>query len=189
MGVAELSYISPADYLALERASDVKHEYYKGEIFAMSGASVAHNKVFSNFFGELAYQLKGKECKPFGSDLRIHIPSNSLYTYPDILVICGEIEKTDDTFDTVTNPVILVEILSPSTRDYDRGTKFTLYRDISSLREYILIDSERVSIEHFYINKAGNWELCEYKTPADEVNIASIGCTLKASDVYAGVIA
>ncbi len=147
MGRAELNYISQEEYLAAERLATNKHEYYNGEIFAMSGARIAHNMIFKNTFVDIANKLKGKKCQPFGSDLRIHIPSNTLYTYPDISIICGEIDTLDDTFDTATNPSVIIEILSESTRNYDKGGKFTLYRAIESLQEYILIDSESVMFE------------------------------------------
>ena len=124
MGAAELKYTIAADYLNAERLALDKHEYFQGEIFAMSGASIPHNRIFSNTFGDICFKLRGKKCEPFGSDLRIHIPKNSLFTYPDISIICGEIETTDDKFDTITNPSVIIEILSPSTRDYDIGKKF-----------------------------------------------------------------
>ena len=101
MGAAELKYTTSADYLNVERLALEKHEYFQGEIFAMSGASISHNRLLKNCLSELGTKLKGKKCEPFGSDLRIHIPKNSLFTYPDISIICGEIETTDDKFDTV----------------------------------------------------------------------------------------
>ena len=157
MGKAELQYISEQDYLNAERLALNKHEYFQGEIFAMRGASFPHNKVFSKLFGALAWKLKGKRCTPYGSDLRIHIPSNTLYTYPDISIICGEIESTDDKFDTATNPSVIIEILSASTRDSDRGSKFTLYRAIETLKEYILVDATGFSVEKFIRQRKCAW--------------------------------
>ena len=147
------SHASPAEYLERERTASEKHEYYLGEVFAMSGASLAHNKIFSNLFGYIAGKLKGKSCRPYGSDLRIHIPKNTLFTYPDITIICGEPILTDDKFDTATNPSIIIELLSTSTRNYDKGEKFTLYRDIESLQEYILVDTEKVYVEKHLRNE------------------------------------
>ena len=138
------NYISPDEYLAGERAALEKHEYYQGEVFAMSGASLQHNVIFSNLFTDIGSKLKGKGCKPYGSDLRIHIPRNTLYTYPDISIICGEAHLTDNEFDTATNPTVIIELLSKSTRNYDKGEKFTLYRDIDALKEYILVDTEKI---------------------------------------------
>lgn len=107
------SYISPEEYLEMERASDIKHQYYNGEIFAMSGASLAHNDVFHNVYGALVPFLKGKDCKPYGSDLQIHVVEEHLYTYPDISIICGKPEPADDFKDNITNPSVIIEILSP----------------------------------------------------------------------------
>jgi Uma2 family endonuclease len=187
MGLPEILYINDKDYLDAERLALEKHEYYKGEIFAMSGASIAHNKIFSNSFISIGAQLKGKKCQPFGSDLRIHIPKNTLFTYPDISIVCGETETTDDKFDTITNPSVIIEILSPTTRNYDKGEKFTLYREIDSLQEYILIDSERIMVEKFIRNPDNSWQLTEYKTIEQSFSIATAGIEMKLIDIYEGV--
>ena len=187
MGRAELNYISQEEYLAAERLATNKHEYYKGEIFAMSGARIAHNMIFKNTFVDIANKLKGKKCQPFGSDLRIHIPSNTLYTYPDISIICGEIDTLDDTFDTATNPSVIIEILSESTRNYDKGGKFTLYRAIESLQEYILIDSESVMVEKFIRNADNSWQLTEYMTLEQKFSIATLAIELQLADIYNNV--
>lgn len=184
MATPVLNYISEKDYLEAERKAFEKHEYYKGEIFAMSGALLPHNEIFSNLFGELASKLKGKNCKPYGSDLRIHIPANTLYTYPDISIICGEVETTDDQFDTATNPSVIIEILSKSTRDYDKGSKFTLYRAIKTLKEYILVDSTDISVEKFVRNDDNSWQLTEYKSLTDAFKVNTIDVDLALSDIY-----
>jgi len=137
MAIEENNFITELEYLDAERVSLEKHEYYKGEIFAMSGASIPHNKIAMNCSYELKSKFKGKPCQPYGSDLRIHIPINTLYTYPDLSIICGEPETTDENFDSVINPTVIFEILSKSTRNYDLGQKFELYRQITTLREYI----------------------------------------------------
>ncbi|WP_310560785.1 Uma2 family endonuclease [Flavobacterium sp.] len=187
MGLPEILHISEKDYLDTERLAFEKHEYYKGEIFAMSGASIAHNKIAMNSSVDIATKLKGKRCQPFGSDLRIHIPKNTLYTYPDISIVCGEIETTDDKFDTITNPSVIIEILSPSTRNYDKGEKFTLYREIDSLQEYILIDSERIMVEKFIRNSDNSWQLTEYKTMEQSFTIATVSLEMQLQDIYEGV--
>ncbi|MEO7767893.1 MAG: Uma2 family endonuclease [Ferruginibacter sp.] len=187
MATPVLDYISEQDYLEAERKAFEKHEYYKGEIFAMGGASFAHNKIFSNLFGELAVKLKGKTCKPYGSDLRIHIPSNTLYTYPDISIICGKEESTDDQFDTATNPSVIIEILSKSTRDYDKGSKFTLYRAIETLKEYILVDSTNISVEKFIRNADNSWQFTEYSSLTEMVSIKTVEVNFYLSDVYEAV--
>ena len=184
MGLPETQLITAEEYLQAERKALNKHEYYLGQVFAMSGASLPHNLIFKNTYGSLYTRLKGSRCQPFGSDLRIHIPENSLYTYPDISIICGKPETTDDTKDTVTNPTVIIEILSKSTRDYDKGQKFTLYRDIASLKEYILIDSETVSIETLTRNDDRSWTFREYKSLTDNFNIETIGESLLVSELY-----
>jgi Uma2 family endonuclease len=178
--------ISQADYLSLEKEALEKSEYYKGEIFAMAGASARHNKIFSNLFGNLFAELKGRPCQPYGSDLRIHIPENTLYTYPDISIICGDIVSSQLDEDTAIKPTALIEILSTATKDYDRGTKFKLYRDIPTLLEYILVDSESVSIEVFRKNSSAHWELEEYKTLEEIMIIGCVGINMLLSEIYDG---
>lgn len=174
------------EYLEMERASDVKHEYYQGEIFAMAGASDTHNIIFVNALGELYSQLKNKPCRPYGSDMRINIPENTLYTYPDISIICGDPITKDEKKDTALCPAIIIEILSKFTRNYDLGTKFELYRDIPTLKEYILIDSENIGVKTFRINAHNHWELEEYKSLQETVMIPTVGLSLSLQDIYRG---
>jgi Uma2 family endonuclease len=175
------------EYLEFEKDSIEKHEYYQGEIFAMSGTLVTHNIIASNTFGLLYQKLKGKGgCRPFNSDLRIHIEKNTLFTYPDISVICGEvITLNDDNFNAL-NPTVIIEILSQSTKNYDRGNKFKLYRDIDSLKEYILIDSLSVGIEAFRLNEHSHWELEEYKTIDEVLQIPTLDVALSIKEIYDG---
>ena len=174
------------EYLKMEREAEQKHEYFEGEIFAMSGAGERHNVIFSNLFGELAYKLKGNPCRPYGSDLRIHIPENTLFTYPDISIICRDIVTDDKDNDTVIQPSVLIEILSLSTRNYDRGNKFKLYRDIPSLKEYVLVDSEAISVEIFRFSVNGHWQLHEHKDLADSLHIISVGFQITLGEIYHG---
>jgi Uma2 family endonuclease len=188
MAVAKKAYITEEQYLEAELASKEKHEYYRGEVFAMAGASIPHNLISSNTLIVLGKQLAGSNCKPIGSDLRIHIPLNTLYTYPDISIICGKFETTDIQKDTVTNPKVIVEIVSESTKDYDRGSKFMLYRDIPSLQEYILIDSTgSVHIEKFARQKDHSWLLTELKTTEEKLTLDSLQIELLVSEIYDGV--
>ncbi|NDP27784.1 MAG: Uma2 family endonuclease [Flavobacterium sp.] len=187
MQPSELLHISETDYLETERLALEKHEYFNGEVFAMSRANISHNQIFSNSIFSIGTQLKGKKCQPFGSDLRVHVPKNTLFTYPDISIVCGEIETTDDKFDTITNPSVLIEILSPSTRNYDKGEKFTLYREIASLQEYILIDSERIMVEKFIRNSDNSWQLTEYRSIEQSFSIATVGIEMQLVDIYEGV--
>lgn len=172
------------EYLKFEKESIEKHEFFQGEIFAMSGASNRHNVIFSNLFGELAYKLKNKPCKPFGSDMRIYVAENTLFTYPDISILCGGIVSSPMDEDTATQPTVLIEILSPSTRNYDRGGKFKLYRDIPTLKEYILVDSEAIGIEVFRLNDRDHWELEEYKLPSDLLTIPAVNVSILVSEIY-----
>lgn len=178
--------MSIQEYLEFEKNSIDKHEYYRGEIFIRAGAMPKHNVIFKNVFGSVAMHLKGKSCQPYGSDLRINIPENTLFTYPDISIICGDIVTSEHDEDTATQPVVLIEILSKSTKDYDRGSKFKLYRDIPTLKEYILIDSESISIEAFSINQNNHWELKEYKTVENTLSIATIDFQLPLIEIYEG---
>lgn len=150
----------------------------------MAGAGNRHNLIFSNVFGDLTYKLKGKSCKSFGSDMRIHIPKNTLLTYPDTSIICSKISFLDLDKDTATLPIVLIEILSPSTKNYDRGEKFKLYRDIPTLREYILIDSENINVEVFRLNEQGHWELEEYRSIVDALTIPSVEVTVPLKEIY-----
>ena len=181
------NYVSQEVYLETEREALEKHEYYQGEIFAMSGASGRHNRIFTNLFIDIGIKLKGKGCLPYGSYLRIHIPKNTLYTYPDISIICGEMEFTDDKFDTATNPSVIIELLSNSTRNYDKGEKFTLYRDITSLQEYILIDTEKIHVEKHIRNADNSWQLTDYKSIENSFTISTISRSFMLKDIYEGI--
>lgn len=176
------------EYLELERKAEHKSEYYQGEIFAMSGASLPHNRITTNFLVHLGLKLKGKNCQPYGSDLRLHIPSNTLYTYPDITVVCGKEELLDRNFDTLLNPIFIAEVLSPSTRDYDTGGKFGLYRSIESLKEYWTISSYEYRLQKFVKNETNNtWILSETTNPKDSMNLESLGLTISMIELYEGV--
>ena len=154
----------------------------------MSGASLPHNRITSNFLGFLFMKLKGRNCHPYGSDLRLHIPENTLYTYPDISVVCGKEELLDQNFDTLLNPVFIAEILSPSTLSYDTGNKFTLYRSIASLKEYWTISSLEYRLQKFVKNELNNtWILSETTNPNDSMPLESLGLTVSMVDLYDGV--
>ena len=174
------------EYLELTKTSEIKYEYYRGEIFAMAGASNRHNVLFKNVYGELFSKLRGKNCRPYGPDLRIHIPQNTLYTYPDISIICKDImdEKSND--DSIIEPTVLIEILSPSTRNYDRGEKFRLYKAIPTLKEYVLISSESIQVEVFRLTESGHWLLQEYKNVTDIMEIKCLGISMLLSGIYEG---
>ena len=178
--------MSIEEYLEMENASLEKHEYYNGEVFAMRGVKVVHVKICDNILSSLKIKLKGKSCQPFGSDLRIHVEANTLFTYPDISIICGDIITLNNDDYNVLNPSVLIEVLSPSTKNYDRGEKFKLYRDIPTLKEYILVDSETVNIEVFRLNINNHWELEEYNKDNENFEIQTINTSLLLSEIYDG---
>ena len=153
----------------------------------VSGPKVPHNIIAGNRYGELRQKLKGTSCRPFNSDQRIYIPQNSLFTYPDISIICGEIITLNNDDWNILDPAVIIEVLSPGTKDYDRGGKFKLYRDITTLKEYILIDSETISIEVFRINDSGHWELEEYRKMEDVLLVKTIQVSIPVVEIYEGV--
>jgi len=178
--------MSIEEYLAFENAADEKHEYYQGEVFAMSGAKVTHNRIVVKTLAAISHFLTGKNCTPFNSDQRVYIEKNTLFTYPDISIFCNEIiTRNNDEVNTM-NPSVIIEVLSPGTRSYDRGMKFKLYRDIDSLKEYILIDSETVNVEVFSINQNGLWELREYKNMHETLLIQTIQMEIPVRSLYEG---
>ncbi|MEW6300102.1 MAG: Uma2 family endonuclease [Thermodesulfobacteriota bacterium] len=171
------------DYFAVEASSGVKHEFYRGEIFAMAGASLAHNHLTANVLSALRGAVRPKGCSAFGSDLRIKTP-DGLFTYPDVMVVCGPVALTPDRPDTVTNPCVIVEVLSDATRDYDRGEKFTLYQAISTLQEYLLIEQDRVYVEHWQRQPTKEWTARTYATLDAAISFPTLGVTLPLREVY-----
>lgn len=150
----------------------------------MSGVLRPHSAITVNIVAELRTKLKGKGCRPYDSDFRVHVPVNSLFTYPDVSVFYGDVKTFNNDNFNALNPVVLIEVLSKSTKDYDRGDKFKLYRDIPTLKEYVLIDSLSVSVETFAINPSGFWELREYKTLEDALRFQSLPVSIPLKDIY-----
>jgi Uma2 family endonuclease len=179
-----LTYISPEEYLQLERQAEYKSEYLNGEIFAMSGASRAHNLITVNISAELSGQLRGRPCEAYAGDMRVKIASVSFYTYPDIVAVCGEPCFEDAEFDTLTNPTVLIEVLSKSTERYDRMAKTFYYRAIESLTEYLLVAQHKVHVEQYVKQPTGEWLLIEHTSPEQVVQLASINCSLELPRVY-----
>ena len=175
--------LTPAEYLGIERQAEFRSEYFAGEMFAMSGASREHNLIASNLNREIGEQLKESPCEVYTTDMRVQIPSG-LYTYPDVVVVCGTPKFEDDQVDTLLNPVVLIEVLSELTADYDRGTKFKHYRQIPSLREYVLVDQTVAQIEHFVRDDNGKWALTEIAGTERSLSLDSIGCQIPLSEVY-----
>ena len=208
------TYYTPEEYLALERKAEYKSEYINGQIFAMSGASRdhglitrasrEHNLIAGNLFGELRARLRGRPCEAYVSDMRVKVHPTGLYTYPDVVITCGEPIFEDRQLDTLTNPTVIIEVLSRSTEAYDRGEKFAHYRRLESLTDYVLVAQDKVRVEHFVrysppIDKGdrdiagrihgthGLWvlaELDELEGPDGTLQLSSIGCSLILRDIY-----
>lgn len=172
------------EYLELERKAEYKSEFFGGEIFAMAGTTNPHNIITVNFLILLGTKLRGKGCRPYGSDMRVHTPINSLYAYPDISVVCGDKKFLDNVFDTLLNPVFICEVLSKSTADYDTGGKFIRYRSIESLKEYWVISSLECRLQKFVKQTNGSWLLTETTNVNDTVLIESLGEEVPLSEVY-----
>lgn len=177
-------YISPEEYLRLERQSEYKSEYVNGEIFAMTGASRKHNLVGGNIFGELRQQLKARQCEVYASEMRVKVTATGLYTYPDVVVVCGAPKFEDKYFDTLLNPTLLVEVLSPSTERYDRIAKSSYYRTLDSLAEHLLVAQDEVRLEQYVKQPNGQWLLFECSSLENVVELSSISCSLALRDVY-----
>ncbi|MBS1551339.1 MAG: Uma2 family endonuclease [Bacteroidetes bacterium] len=183
----EKKYITPEEYLRLERESETKNEYYNGEICAMLGASLNHNILTTNILANLHNKLKNSKCIPFGSDMRMYVSENGLFTYPDVSVFCGDMKLYDDENDTALYPIVIFEVLSKATQDYDRGGKFKLYRDIKTLQDYVIVAQDSVSIEHYHKQPGNKWILEEFKHTSDELVLDSIIVSLKLSEIFDGV--
>jgi Uma2 family endonuclease len=177
-------FYTPQEYIALERKASYKSEYYAGEIFAMSGASREHNLIVANATTSLNIQLEDRDCEVYPSDMRVRTPDTLLYTYPDVVVVCGEPQFEDDAVDTLTNPTLIVEVLSPSTETHDRTRKFADYRKITSLREYILIAQQECRITQYIKQSNGSWLFQEASRLEEKLHLASIDCDLELERVY-----
>lgn len=178
--------MTPEAYLEFEKTSEIRHEYFRGELFAMTGGSLNHNRISRNIVRSLGNQLAGSPCEPFAGDMRVKVQENEKYTYPDIVVVCGEIElEKIKEVETLLNPVAIMEILSSATEAYDRGKKFEHYRMIPSLREYFLFSQDECQVERFVRGGDGIWQILGPVKGMDQVvPIASANCELKLADVY-----
>lgn len=176
--------LSPEDYLALERRSEAKHEYRDGEMIPMVGASRRHNLIVANIISELREQLKGRPCEVYPPDMRVKVDSIGLYTYPDVAVVCGEPRFEDAEVDTLLNPTLLVEVLSESTAEYDRGTKFAHYRKLDSLREYVIVSQRECLVEHYVRRPDGQWLFSEVGQFETSIDLPSIDCNLPLGEIY-----
>jgi Uma2 family endonuclease len=183
-----ISYISPEEYLRLERQAEHKSEYVNGEIFAMSGASRKHNLITGNIGSEFNQQLRRKAGEVYANEMRVKVTATGLYTYPDVVVVCGEPKFEDKYFDTLLNPTVLVEVLSPSTERYDRIAKSSYYRTLESLAEHLLVAQDEVRLEQYVKQANGQWLLFESTSLDAVVELPSIGCSLALRDVYDKIV-
>lgn len=179
-----LKRITAGEYLARERKAEFKSEFFDGEVFAMAGGSPTHSLIAANFVREAGNLLNGTPCVVYNSDLRIKIQATGLYTYPDASIVCGDLEFDDEQRDTVTNPTVIVEVLSDSTEKYDRGRKSSHYRQVPSVREIILISQDEAHVERFVRQPEGGWLLLEARDLAESFELSSLNVTIAMSDLY-----
>jgi Uma2 family endonuclease len=177
---------TPEEYLALERQAEFKSEYFDGSIFAMAGATRQHNLLTGNLNRRIASQLDDRSCESYASDMRVLVSHTGLYTYPDVTVVCGEPVFLDDKQDTLLNPTVIVEVLSPTTETYDRGRKFGHYRRLPSLREYVLVAQDEVLVER-YVRQGDDWLLTDLRSMDDTLRLTSIDCHIPLQEVYARI--
>jgi Uma2 family endonuclease len=177
-------YTTPEEYLALEEAAESKSEYRDGEIVPMTGGTTNHNEITGNFAAYLKFALRGQNYRVFMLDVRLWIPRSRTYTYPDVMVIQGEPVYHENRKDTITNPLLIVEVLSKSTKNYDRGDKFEFYRSIPEFREYIMVDQYRFKVEHFAKNSEGKWVLTEYDSADAVLALSSLDFQIPLRDIY-----
>ena len=173
-----------AEYLSMDRDASEKHEFAFGEIYAMGGASARHVEIVGNIVRELGNQLRQRPCRVYSTDLRLCVDADHRYTYPDVVVVCGQPQFLDDQLDTLLNPDLIVEVLSESTRNYDRGDKFQQYRGIPSFREYLLVDQAKAHVERYSKQQDGTWSLWETDSLDHVVLLESIAVRLPVSEIY-----
>ncbi len=185
MSAAPQPHLSFDDWLAIERtATDQRSEYLAGEVFAMAGGTEEHNLIVLNVGAELRNQLKGRPCRVYPSDMKVHIADDDVGTYPDVMVICGERRFHDGRRDVVTNPVMIVEVLSDSTEAYDRGDKFRHYRNLQSLQAYLLLSQYRMQAELFLRQPDETWSLSSYQDPSESIPLRVVEAELSLAEVY-----
>jgi len=175
--------VTPGEYLELERKSEIRSEYLAGRIYAMSGASRRHNLIAGNCYREISAQLRSKPCEAYIGDMRLKVSPTGMYTYPDIVAVCGDPRFEDSFIDTLLNPAVIVEVLSESTEAYDRGEKFAHFRRLETLREYVLVSQDKIRIEH-YRREGEQWVLSEISDPDATLDLTSIDCHVGIGAIY-----
>ena len=184
MATDPVQHLSPGEYLAFERRGETKHEYAGGEVFAMTGASLGHNVIVAHLVAELDVQFRGRPCRVFASDLRVAVSPDGPFYYPDVVALCAEPRLLDDERDTLLNPEVVIEVLSPSTEAFDRGLKFSHYRAIPSVREVVFVAQDRARVEHFACRDDDQWLLTDHAGLEAAVELPAVGCRLELARVY-----
>ncbi len=187
MSTHALTYLTAEQYLEIDRKAEERSEYINGEMFAMARGTRNHARIAASALRRLAEQLDGHPCEAAGSDLRLYSAQYRIFTYPDVFVTCGADQFLDDERDTLTDATVIVEVLSPSTMNYDRGEKFRFYRGLPSFAEYLLLAQDAMRAEHHVRQPDGSWLFREFTGPGDVIELKSIGCHLQLSSLYARV--
>lgn len=177
--------MSEDEFLAIERKAETKSEFHDGEMYAMSGAQRSHILITGNLLVAIHAQLRGRDCEVYSNDMRVHIKETGSYTYPDIVSVCGEPRFHDDKFDTLLNPVLIIEVLSPSTEKFDRGRKFDHYSRVASLKEYVLVSQDQMQVDRYSRqDESMGWFFRRFRRPDEIVELESIGCAIPLSAIY-----
>lgn len=184
MASSPVTKVTEEEYLAMDRAAEVRSEFLDGEMWAMAGGSMRHSQLQANLIGVLVPALLGTPCQAFTSDFRVRVMPRRMYAYPDVTVVCGKPQLADDRQDILLNPTVIFEVLSPSTEKYDRGVKFQYYLSIGTLKDYILVDQFAMRIEQYTRGAEGAWTFRAYQQPQDALKIDSIGVSLKLERIY-----
>ncbi|MCB0637504.1 MAG: Uma2 family endonuclease [Lewinella sp.] len=189
MEARQLTDLTIAEYLALEQEMDTRYEYHAGRVFAMAGGTLEHGLITGNAFGEIRSLLRaeGSDCKPINNDVKLHIESANKFLYPDVMVVCGDIERSDREASAVINPVLIIEVLSRSTESYDRGDKFFAYRQIDTLQEYVLVDQYQALVD-VYQRQGQLWKITRTEGLSTSITLRSIGITLPLASLYEDVV-
>ena len=179
--------LTPEEYLATERRAGMRSEYFAGEVFAMAGASRRHNRIVSNLVIRLGVQLDDSPCNIYANDMKVRVSRTGLFTYPDVVVTCGEESFADEERDVLLNPLLVIEVLSDSTEAYDRGKKFWHYQQIESLAEYVLVSQDVCKVERYVRQADGRWLYSKADAPEDVMTFDAINCGVSLKDIYARV--
>lgn len=184
MSIAEKTALTPQQYLEQERKAELRSEYFDGQLLAKTGSSADHCTIVGNIAVGIRQQFRNCSCEVFMNMMRIKVIKSSSYFYPDVVAVCGKPQLEDNEQDVLLNPTMIVEVLSPSTENYDRGTKFEHYRTIDSLTDYLLVAQDKIHVEHYVRQSDRSWLFSEYKSANDKFQIDSIGCELLVAEVY-----